>query len=130
MPRRSEIVMGFVLPPDSWRPEEASFLTQIVRRVGELSEPWLTFFTPNEISDHLMGLGFSHISHLTPEDAAARYFVNRHDGLRPPHYGRYVRAATEPATQTALALVGCFLSRATLSHSSVIPFSIDVQWRG
>jgi O-methyltransferase involved in polyketide biosynthesis len=74
MPRRSELVMGFVLPPDSWRPEEVNFLTQVVRRAGELGEPWLTFFTPNEISDYLMDLGFSHVSHLTPEDAAARYF--------------------------------------------------------
>lgn len=59
---------------------------------GDLGEPWLTFFTPSEISDHLMELGFSRVSHLTPEDAAARYFINRHDGLRPPHYARYVRA--------------------------------------
>jgi methyltransferase (TIGR00027 family) len=92
MPRRSELVLGFVLPPDSWRPEEVNFLTQVVRRAGELGEPWLTFFRPNEISDYLMDLGFSQVSHLTLEDAAARYFVNRHDGLRPPHYGRYVRA--------------------------------------
>jgi methyltransferase (TIGR00027 family) len=92
MPRRSEIVMGFVLSPDSWMPEVVGFLTQVVRRAGELGEPWLTFFTPSEISDHLMELGFSHVSHLTPEDAAARYFINRHDGLRPPHYARYVRA--------------------------------------
>jgi hypothetical protein len=46
MPRRSELVMGFVLPPDSWRPEEANFLTQVVRRAGELVEPWLTFLHP------------------------------------------------------------------------------------
>ena len=92
MPRRSEIVMEFILPPDSWTPEEAVFLTKVVQMVGELGEPWLTYFTPNEISDHLLKLGASRVSHLTLEDAAARYFLNRHDGLRPPHYVNLLRA--------------------------------------
>ncbi len=58
---------------------------------AEIGEPWLTYFTPEEMSEHLMKLGFSQVSHLTPEDAAARYFVNRHDGLRPPHHSNRPR---------------------------------------
>ena len=74
-------------------PEEVGFLTQVVRRAGELGEPWLTYLTPEEMSEHLLKLGFSQVSHLTLENAAARYFVNRHDGLRPPHCVRLIRAA-------------------------------------
>jgi hypothetical protein len=37
-----------------------------------IGEPWLTYFTPNEISDHLLKLGFSRVSHLTPEEALSR----------------------------------------------------------
>jgi hypothetical protein len=92
MPRRSELAMEFILPPDSWTPEEADFLTQVVHLALEIGEPWLTYFTPDEIFEHLLKLGFSHVSSLTPEDAAARYFVNRQDGLRPPHYVRLLRA--------------------------------------
>jgi len=93
MPSRSEIVMEFIVPPDSWTPEEVGFLTQIVPFAAEIGEPWLTYFTPEEMSEHLMKLGFPHVSPLTLEGAAARYFVDRHDGLRPPHYVRLIRAA-------------------------------------
>ena len=89
MPRHSELVMEFILPPESWTPEEAGFLSEVVQRVAELGEPWLTFFTPNEISDHLLKLGFSRVSHLTPADIAGRY---RQDGLTPPDYVRLLRA--------------------------------------
>ena len=84
--------MEFILPPDSWTPEEAGFLTRLLPLAVEVGEPWLTYFTPNEISDHLLKLGFSRVSHLTPEDAAARYFENRQDGLTPPRYVRLLRA--------------------------------------
>lgn len=60
--------------------------------VIEIGEQWLTYFTPDEIFDHLLKVGFSRVSHLTPEDAAARYFVNRQDGLRPPRYVMLLRA--------------------------------------
>jgi|SRR5271166_5816592 len=93
MPRSSEIVMEFILPPASWAPAEIGFLTQVVQLAAEIGEPWLTYFTPEEMSEHLLKLGFSQVSHLTLENAAARYFPNRHDGLRPPHYVRLIRVA-------------------------------------
>src|SRR5262249_25705561 len=91
-PKGSEIVMEFILPPDSWTPEEKGYLTQVVQRVAETSEPWLTYFTPEEISERLRQLGFSGVFHLTLEGAVARYFRNRPDGLRPPHHVRLLRA--------------------------------------
>jgi hypothetical protein len=42
----SEIVMQFILAPDSWTPEEAVLLTKVVQMVRELGEPWLTYFSP------------------------------------------------------------------------------------
>jgi O-methyltransferase involved in polyketide biosynthesis len=91
-PKGGEIVMEFILPPDSWTPEEEGYLTQVVQRVAETGEPWLTYSTPKEISERLSQLGFSGVFHLTPEDAVTRYFGNRSDGLRPPHYVRLLRA--------------------------------------
>jgi methyltransferase (TIGR00027 family) len=93
MARGSEIAMEFILPPDSWTSEETGYLTRVLPTATAIGEPWLTYFTPEEMSEHLTRLGFSRASHLTPEDAVARYFVNRHDGLRPPHYVRLIRAA-------------------------------------
>ena len=94
MPKGSEIVMEFILPPDSWTPEK-NYLTQVVRPVAETGERWQTYFTPEEISERLTLLGFSRVSHFTPEDAVARYFVNRLDGLRPPDYSRPLRAVVQ-----------------------------------
>jgi methyltransferase (TIGR00027 family) len=92
MPRRSELVMEFILPPDSWQADEAPFLTNIVQMVTDQGEPWLSYFTCDEISDHLLKLGFSRVSHLTSDDAATRYFLNRRDELSPPHFVRLLRA--------------------------------------
>jgi len=92
MPKRSTIIIEFILPPDSWTPEETAFLQAVLKLAAEAGEPWLTYFTPDAISQHLIGLGFSRVSHLTPDDAAARYFMNRQDGLRSPDYVRLLQA--------------------------------------
>jgi O-methyltransferase involved in polyketide biosynthesis len=92
MPKRSTIIIEFILPPDSWTPDEKDFLQVVPKFAAEAGEPWLTYFTPDEISERLTGLGFSRISHLTPDDAVGRYFMNRQDGLRPPDYVRLLQA--------------------------------------
>jgi len=92
MPKRSTIVGEFILPPDSWTSEEMVFLQTVPKLAAEAGEPWLTYFTPDEISQHLFKLGFSRVSHLTPGEAASRYFMNRQDGPRPPDYVRILQA--------------------------------------
>ena len=37
-------------------------------------------------------MGFSHVIHLTPEEARARYFRNRHDGLKERRGEQLMRA--------------------------------------
>lgn len=93
MPEGSKLVTEYILPPERWSQEEEHFLKLVVHAVKELGEPWLTYFTSEELSDHLRAIGFSEIAVLTPEAAAARYFTNRHDGLRPPNYGGLIRAS-------------------------------------
>jgi methyltransferase (TIGR00027 family) len=92
MPRGSQLVMEYIIPPNSWTTDEADFMSRVLKLVVESGEPWLTYFTPDQISDHLLKLGFRRISHLTPENAATRYFQNRQDGLTPPDYVRLLRA--------------------------------------
>jgi hypothetical protein len=93
MPKSSELVSEYILPPDHWSPDEEHFLKLVVDAVKELGEPWLTYFTTQELSDHLRALGFSDVTFLTPEEASTRYFLNRSDGLRPPRYVRLLRAS-------------------------------------
>jgi methyltransferase (TIGR00027 family) len=93
MPNGSELVTEFILPPDQWSSDEQPFLKVVVEAVKELGEPWLTYFTSQELSNHLRATGFSQIRTLTPEEASARYFFNRCDGLRPSHYVQLMRAS-------------------------------------
>jgi methyltransferase (TIGR00027 family) len=92
MPKGSELVTEYILPPDRWSPDELQYLDLVVEAVKELGEPWLTYFTSEELSDHLRELGFSDAKTLTPEIALARYFAGRGDELRPPNYGGLIRA--------------------------------------
>ena len=52
------------------------------QRAAEVGEPWLTRFHADDLRVKLQTMGFSQIIHLTPEAARARYFGNRHDGLK------------------------------------------------
>jgi methyltransferase (TIGR00027 family) len=69
MPKGSELVTEYILPPDHWSPDEQPFLESVVAAVKELGEPWLTYFTSEELLDHLREIGFSDVTVLTPEEA-------------------------------------------------------------
>jgi O-methyltransferase involved in polyketide biosynthesis len=45
-----------------------------------VGEPWLSYFTPDELEQKLRRHGFTDIDFLTP-DRASRYFAGRTDGL-------------------------------------------------
>lgn len=92
MPPRSELLTEYITPPDSWAGDELDFMRKVPQLASELGEPWLTYFTPDEIAEHLRGLGFSRVAHLSLDEATSRYFINRRDGLRPPESMRLLRA--------------------------------------
>jgi hypothetical protein len=52
----SELVIEHILPPHRWMPDEQPFLKQIVEAAKEIGEPWLTYFTSQELSDHLRAI--------------------------------------------------------------------------
>lgn len=47
-------------------------------------EPWVSYFTPEEVEAMLQSLGFSDASFLSREEAERRYYANRTDGFPPP----------------------------------------------
>lgn len=54
----------------------------LARRVESSGEPFVTFFTPEELRVELERLGFYAIQDMGPEELNARYFQGRVDGLR------------------------------------------------
>jgi methyltransferase (TIGR00027 family) len=81
LPASSEIVFTFY----SKEPAGNEGLRALEARVAELGEPFKTWFEPEELDAKLRGFGFSDVTFLTPEEAAARYFPEpRPDQLPPP----------------------------------------------
>jgi len=78
-PKGSALVSTFVQPnPD---PAAAAKLAEGSASVGE---PWISYFTPEELEAMLRSLGFSDASFLSREEAERRYYANRTDGFPVP----------------------------------------------
>jgi methyltransferase (TIGR00027 family) len=81
LPRGSEIVFEIIVPDDLTPANEAAFFAVAASSAAERGEPWLTRLHPKELQSRLTGLGFSQVTHLSPDGANERYFRGRHDDL-------------------------------------------------
>lgn len=75
-PRGSGIVFTFA------HTDSAS--SMLAEGSASAGEPWLSYFTPDELGTLLRSLGFSHVSFLSREEAERRYYANRTDGFAAP----------------------------------------------
>lgn len=87
----SEIVFSFVAD-ESMAAEDRDVLTRCMARMDELREPWKYWRKPVHLLGHLGDLGFTDVFHLTPALAQGRYFSNRNDRLRAPHWEQLIAA--------------------------------------
>jgi methyltransferase (TIGR00027 family) len=81
MPRGSEIVLDFMVPNHLMPPDLAAIVSANVARIAEQGEPMLAWFVPEELAARLEAMGFSKVTHLSPQAARERYFAGRRDGL-------------------------------------------------
>jgi methyltransferase (TIGR00027 family) len=78
----TEIISTYLFPAailDDRRRQIRQLLMDLAAARGE---PMLTFFEPAELAEHLRKLGFAEVWNIGPEEAHARYFASRTDGLR------------------------------------------------
>ena len=69
--------------PDSLLDAEGQRLEATTRAFATArGEPWFSVFDPSRLRAHLHALGFVVIEDVGPEEAHARYFAGRRDGLR------------------------------------------------
>ena len=94
LPSPSTVVVSFMLPDVDLPSEEAAAARAVAEDAATTGEPWLTRIRPEELAARLARLGFREVVRLTPEEANARYFAGRHDGLRAPHAAQLIRATT------------------------------------
>ena len=92
LPPASEIVFSFVLAPGvlSWRERAvAAFAAGVA---GARGEPWLSRFSPDRLVSKLASMGFSKVTYFSTDDANARYFSGRRDGLKASKLEQMMRA--------------------------------------
>jgi len=78
----SGIVFDYVVAPELLSPRERLGLELVAARVAERGEPWKTYFDPEALTETLRSLGFSEVTHFTPQELHQRFFASRSDGLR------------------------------------------------
>jgi len=82
---RGSQILFEVIPPDSSLPaSEREVAKWAAESSAARGEPWLTRFEPAEMPARLAQLGYQSSVHLGIEEAQARYFHGRSDGLRAP----------------------------------------------
>jgi methyltransferase (TIGR00027 family) len=90
----STLVTGFIAPASSLSAEDGALLAASMATGTRVGEPWLSFFTSEEMGELLVQFGFSSVEHFGPEKASARYLLGRTDGSRLPAHFRMAKATT------------------------------------
>jgi methyltransferase (TIGR00027 family) len=76
----STLVLEFLAPPRTVNGEDAALFNASAEAVARLGEPWLSFFTPDDMSDALTQAGFRSVEHFGPAEAFDGYLRGRSDG--------------------------------------------------
>ena len=78
----TEIIFQYFLPAALLDDESRQIREFGMKAAAARGEPYITFFEPAELAEQVRKLGFADVRDLGPEEANARYFANRADGLR------------------------------------------------
>jgi len=80
----SVMAMTFMLPLDLVDVAERPMQESVEAAAAGSGTPFISHYTPGEMSEMCCAAGFSAVQHVSPDDLTARYFAGRGDGLRPP----------------------------------------------
>lgn len=92
MPRRSEIVFSFVPTGNSLSMSERAAGATFTAIAALRRERWRSRWDPKTLSRRLSAMGFSRVIHFSAEEANARYFRGRRDGLAVSRLEEMMRA--------------------------------------
>jgi O-methyltransferase involved in polyketide biosynthesis len=90
----SMLVMTFLLPLELADPEVRPGVQIAEKGARASGAPFISFFTPEEITKMAREAGFTAVRHVSAARLAERYFVGRTDGLRPPNNAEELLVAT------------------------------------
>ncbi|GAA0970788.1 SAM-dependent methyltransferase [Acrocarpospora macrocephala] len=89
----TELIMEYALPPAQRDEKGAAYADIAMTATAERGEPWLTFFTPEELSATLADHALDVAEHIRQQQAIPSTLWQRHDPLVPVDVCRLVRAA-------------------------------------
>jgi len=78
----SEIVFQYVLSDSLLNQESRSLIAMLKAATAARGEPFVSAFDPTALTAQVKALGFRQVWDFGPEEANARYFAGRTDGLR------------------------------------------------
>lgn len=79
----SVFAMSFLLPADLLDPADRPGLEMSSKGAAASGTPFVSFFTPDEVTSLAVECGFTTAEHVSGTLLADRYFAGRSDGLRP-----------------------------------------------
>ncbi len=94
----SEIVFEYPVPEALLDEEERQMLAIIKALGAARGEPVRSLFEPARLAARVRELGFAQVWDFGPEEANARYFAGRADGLRFPKIGHLLKAQVGDAS--------------------------------
>jgi methyltransferase (TIGR00027 family) len=83
--RGSIFATSFLGPIELADPAVRPGLEMAVAAAHKSGTPFVSFYTPGEITSLALASGFGEAEHVSADQLAQRYFSQRHDGLRPPN---------------------------------------------
>jgi methyltransferase (TIGR00027 family) len=88
----TELVMEYALPPELRDEAGAAYAGFALPVAAERGEPWLSFFTPEQLSDLLEAYGLAVAEQVRQQDAVPAAMWDRSDALHPADLCRLARA--------------------------------------
>jgi methyltransferase (TIGR00027 family) len=88
----SEIVFQYALPASQLDEEDQRLLAMLKAFGAARGEPWVSAFEPPDLTARVKELGFTQVWNIGPEEANARYFAGRTDGLSIPSMSYLMKA--------------------------------------
>jgi methyltransferase (TIGR00027 family) len=88
----TELVMEYALPPELRDQAGAAYAEFALQVAAERGEPWLSFFTPERLSELLEGHSMKVTEQVRQRDAVPPALWRRSDALRPADLCRLARA--------------------------------------
>ncbi len=88
----TEISFTFIVPQPLWIGDDYRMFPLATASAAASGEPWISFFEPGELTSRLRELGFTQVTHFSPDDANRLYFAGRSDGLHATSGEHMIRA--------------------------------------